>query len=512
MVLLSSWRCFGLPWFWSSPSYVLSNFKGVAGTPKDIETASANPHCVFSNVGYRSNATRKKRRRWVYVRDASYRRTPLLFEAGGAETYDFPPCFVPSRARGATQDETYCFSPRVLPHDAPELRHERGRWDVHYERGVLLSWAGTLSNFGHMAFEQILRVHTLLSLDGADERHSDPQRTLIILLWGCDLSQEHGAPTTVQPHLAKGRAGRWQTAPRAFGASDGPSSNFWRWLRLFSSHAPVCLGNLPDRVRFTRLHVGDVHLDHFTSIGAKPTQYHRFARYVSHTTRRTCPQLSMPLSIGLSGAAGTAATPAGGTPTAGFTPAPARGALELARAKARMEAALQAARQDEPHEHAHERAERNAAARRSRPLPSAPLVLLIDKGPSGRRRPLNLPQAADHIQAHLHARRPPQARVEILHMSEAMPMCEQLRWLQAADVLVTPAGGISISTVFAKPGASILSFGVHAPVHQKAVGAWDYDMIRLQAFSHATRKVYAVLPSEVNTSAADCAFSDDNRR
>ena len=79
-------------------------------------------------------------------------------------------------------------------------------------------------------------------------------------------------------------------------------------------------------------------------------------------------------------------------------------------------------------------------------------------------------------------------------------------------MIVTPAGGISISTVFAKPGASILSFGVHAPVHQKAVGAWDYDLVRLQAFSHATRKVYAVLPGDVNTSAADCALSDDNRR
>ena len=97
-------------------------------------------------------------------------------------------------------------------------------------------------------------------------------------------------------------------------------------------------------------------------------------------------------------------------------------------------------------------------------------------------------------------------------MSDAVPMCDQMRWLQAADVIITPAGGISIAAAFAKAGASVLSFGVHAPVHQKAIGSWDYDLVRMQAFGHVSRKIYAVLPVEVNTSSPDCAFSNESRR
>ena len=75
--------------------------------------------------------------------------------------------------------------------------------------------------------------------------------TLIILLWGCDMSREAGGlrDSGLYRH-------RWQAAPTSFGALDGPGSSFRRWLQLFSSREPVCLGGLPSGVGFRRLHVG----------------------------------------------------------------------------------------------------------------------------------------------------------------------------------------------------------------------------------------------------------------
>lgn len=46
---------------------------------------------------------------------------------------------------------------------------------------------------------------------------------------------------------------------------------------------------------------------------------------------------------------------------------------------------------------------------------------------------------------------------------------------------------------------------VSAPNHQKAEGAWDYDLVRLQAFGNAVRKIYAVLPHELDTRRCACS-------
>ena len=125
------------------------------------------PHCVFSNVGYdvdqgsdvaidddedgaaaqttgSAARARRRHRRWTYSRDRRLAALPLLY-AGNASLDRFPPCFVPSHPRGAMEHETYCFS--------PALRYTRTppSWETTaYERGVLLSWAGAISNFGHM--------------------------------------------------------------------------------------------------------------------------------------------------------------------------------------------------------------------------------------------------------------------------------------------------------------------------------------------------------------------------
>lgn len=272
----SSYRCFGLPWFWSSPTHVLTRFQGTAGTPRDIETAQVHPHCIFSSIGYDVDTTlsldgrsdgalhpSRPSRRWVYTRDQSREGTPLLF-AGNASLHAFPPCFVHSHPRGALPHETYCFSPRVVHAPKPPI------WPrATYERGLLLSWAGGIDNFGHMVFEQLIRVHTLLSLDAQDGYGDSPDlmdNTLIIFLWGCDLSNEHGAPsankdngTGTQRYWHKQR---WQAIPTAYGRTDGWQSNLWRWLKLFSSHTPVCLRDLPSGIGFRRLHVGDARLDH----------------------------------------------------------------------------------------------------------------------------------------------------------------------------------------------------------------------------------------------------------
>ena len=68
---------------------------------------------------------------------------------------------------------------------------------------------------------------------------------------------------------------------------------------------------------------------------------------------------------------------------------------------------------------------------------SLPLVLALDK-PEGRRRPIGLDAAVDYLRLHLGG----SARVELVPMNESMPVCEQVAWLQAADVVITPAGGI----------------------------------------------------------------------
>ena len=173
----SSYRCFGLPWYWSSPSKVLTWHQGVQGTPRDIETAHANPHCVFSNVGYDADdgrdiiddegtaaqtptgnineAARHRHRRWIYTRDIRLSASPLLY-AGNASLDRFPPCFVPSHPRGAMEHETYCFSPALHYSTIPPSWRATA-----YERGVLLSWAGAISNFGHMVSTVVLRLPAL---------------------------------------------------------------------------------------------------------------------------------------------------------------------------------------------------------------------------------------------------------------------------------------------------------------------------------------------------------------
>lgn len=258
--------------------------------------------------------------------------------------------------------------------------------------------------------------------------------TLVLLLWGCDMSNEHGGLR--ERHYYKNR---WQAAPTSFGGIDGPGSNFRQWLRLFSSHEPVCLGELPANTGFRRLHVGDRFLDHFTSLGAKPTQYHGFVHYMAEMTHSRC------------------RTPPHAPPHAH--------PYEHRRAVTRATKAATAA----------SKAEHSLAARSShRSL--LPLVLALDK-PEGRRRPLGLAAAVAYLRRRLDGT----ARVLLLRgMNESMPACEQLGWLQAADVLITPAGGISIASAFLRPGTSVISFGVPAPNHQRALGAWDYDLVRLQ--------------------------------
>ena len=301
-----------------------------------------------------------------------------------------------------------------------------------------------------LQFEQLVRVHTLLALDspsagggggtdGTDES-ALADHTLVILLCGCDMSSEHGGirESGFYRH-------RWQAAPTTFGPLDGPGSSFRRWLKtLFSSLEPVCLGQLPSGVGFRRLHVGDVHLDHFTSLGAKPNQYDAFVRRVTDATRRPCLATGRAASLA---AAGTSTAAEGGGRATG----------------------------DEDDD-ASWRAARGSAL---------PLVLALGK-PEGRRRPLGLEAAVAHLRTRLEG----SARVVLLgHMDESMPACEQLRWLQSADVLLTPAGGISVAAAFLRPGTSVISFGVPAPNHQKAVGAWDYDLVRLQVGAAQARQI-----------------------
>ena len=449
---------------------MLHRFQGTPGTPRDIETAQVHPHCIFSSVGYEDDPTggggvgvgaaaaaaseevaeslppraaadaedaagaedaaRRLRqasasasaaasaaqrppppppppaslRRFVYTREASREGAPLLF-AGNASLGAFPSCFVSSHPRGALPHETYCFSPRVVHARRPP------RWPGGvYERGVLLSWAGGIENFGHMVFEQILRVHTLLSLD-AQDGHGDSadlvHNTLIVLLWGCDLRREHGGPsdskdngTGTQRYWHKVR---WQAIPVAFGPADGRHSSFRRWLRLFSSLEPVCLGELPSGVGFRRLHVGDVHLDHFTSLGAKPNQYNAFVHYMAAATRKLCHGRRSPPPLAwspiLSGGGGPSAFSATAASTSTSTSTTTSTSISPSS---------------------------------SRPA----LVLLLDKA-EGRRRPLNLADAAAVVQKRLGGA----AKVVVLHnLNESMPACEQLRWLQAADVVVTQGG------------------------------------------------------------------------
>ena len=153
----SSYRCFGLPWYWrgwhSEPSKVLTWYQGAPGTPRDIETAFPNLHCIFANIGYdveeqlggsNGSARRGTRRRWRYTRDASYRRLPLLYAGGAIEWHTFPSCFVASAPRGAMAHEAYCFSPQLVHAGEPRS------YAKTYERGVVLSWSGGMSNFGHM--------------------------------------------------------------------------------------------------------------------------------------------------------------------------------------------------------------------------------------------------------------------------------------------------------------------------------------------------------------------------
>ena len=430
MSSFSSYRCFGLPWFWS-PHTLVTTLKGDLRVPRGMENLSPYPHCVFANVGYELKVTKGLPvRHWVYVRDASVAHRPLLF-AGNATLDAFPPCFASSMPRHAEPHERYCFSPRVVHAAQPR------RWKTNYRRGVLLSWAGVTDNFGHLFFEQLLRVHTLLQLDDAEA--SDRDGTLIILLWGGSMAAEHGAPSDDQ---VSGREHffdqyRWQRVPLRFSHADGPGSSLWRWLRLFSSHDPVRLSDLPSDVGFGRLHVGDAYLDHFTSLGAKPTQYHAFTRHVGATTRHMCPSSSS------SGPAAVAAS---------------RG----------------------------------------------PLVLALDK-PHGRRRPLNLRQSVEHLRQVL---RGSGAQVKLLAFNESTSICTQLRWLQAADVIITPAGGISVAAAFLRPGTSVISFGVRAD-HEQAEGSWDYDLVRLQAFGNAVRKIYSVLSSDLDHRSSDCMWNHE---
>lgn len=296
-----------------------------------------------------------------------------------------------------------------------------------------ISWAGGSENFGHLVFEQVLRVHTLLSLDAQDTTApggggdggvggssgyggghpsttltSLADGTLLLLLWGCDMSGEHGGPSPRGWYRL-----RWQAAPTAFGPTDGPGSPFRQWMRLFSSHEPVCLGALPSGVGFRRLHVGDTFLDHFTSLGAKPTQYHAFSHHVAAVTRRMCRR----------------ERPSWAPPVGRQSP---------------DEALLDAARRTD----GGARADGRASAR-------LPLVVALEKA-EGRRRPRNLGAAV----ATLRRRLAGSARVALVRgMNATMPVCEQLGWLQAADVLITPAGGISVASAFLKPGASVISFG-----------------------------------------------------
>lgn len=135
-----------------------------------------------------------------------------------------------------------------------------------------------------------------------------------------------------------------------------------------------------------------------------------------------------------------------------------------------------------------------------------PLVVALEKA-EGRRRPLNLTDAVSLLRRRLGG----SARVELVRsMDESMPVCEQLGWLQAANVLITPAGGVSVAAAFLQPGASVISFGVPTENHmpaETAEGSWDYDLVRLQAFGNAVRKIYAVLPGNVDSNSSDCAWN-----
>ena len=257
----------------------------------------------------------------------------------------------------------------------------------HHPHFALRVRAQSVRNLLFQIFEHVLRVHTLLSLDAQDgggTRTDLLNETLIVLLWGCDMRSEHGGIRYSGWHRQ-----RWQAVPTAFKHADGPGSSLWQWYKLFSSRPPVCLGRLPSGTGFRRLHVGDVHLDHFTSLAAKPTQYHGFVHYIGAVAGRQCPHLPPPLPDPLH----TSETQSSGTRRPMSGPVSGRHSL--------------------------------------------PLVLALDK-PEGRRRPIGLDAAVDYLRLHLGG----SARVELVPMNESMPVCEQVAWLQAADVVITPAGGI----------------------------------------------------------------------
>ena len=149
---------------------------------------------------------------------------------------------------------------------------------------------------------------------------------------------------------------------------------------------------------------------------------------------------------------------------------------------------------------------RAAAKPRSGGLPTA---LITFKKPGQRRRSVNMPEVSRWLKDHLHSK----AEVRLEDLGD-MPLRESVALMSNLFLFITPAGGISISSVFLPPGSTTILGTLCSTCEVTQCGNHEFDKlyrhfhkINVKAHLYPIRQQDLVLPGRVQ----GCDYRMGNR-